>query len=107
MKSDFKNSVLKAPDDHHQLGRAGERIGWDLKLRLAYLRLSRRVARARSDTRFGAERVDHMKRAVCVEERVLVAVEPWGGVPICDEQPFGFTIALAIYVSGLALDHYN
>src|SRR5208282_1790729 len=82
MEFDFTDPMPKASDHHHQFRRAGERIGWDLKLRFAHFYLVRCIASARRKTGFGVKRVDHMKRAVGVEKRVLVSVELECGVRV-------------------------
>src|SRR6266851_9169769 len=79
MKFDVTNPAAKATGHHHQLGCTGERIRRDLELRLARVYLSVRVARARSEAGLGVERIDHVQRAVGVEERMLVSVEPGRG----------------------------
>src|SRR5208283_580685 len=84
MEFDFTDPLPKARGHHHQFGRAGERIGWDLELRLARFRLARFIARARRKAGFGVKCVDHVKRAVGVEKRVLVSVKSGLGVRLSD-----------------------
>src|SRR5208337_403470 len=84
MEFDFTHPMPKARGHHHQFRRAGERIGWDLELRLAHFYLVRGIARARGKAGFGVKRVDHIQRAVGVEKRVLVGVEPGCGVRVSD-----------------------
>src|SRR5260370_10994764 len=78
MKSDFTIPAPKAFDHHHQLGRTGERVGRDIKLRVARVYLPLRVARARSEAGLGVQRIHHMQTAIRVEKRMLVGIELGG-----------------------------